>query len=129
MQPLDPVQSLEVFRVWLEGTKLFPPMADMNQVRTMIEITKKHGQMDYWPGTKLAVPLTLFQVEEQHLQTPADPLPNWGLGWCEHTLNDLGIVAVPGNHSSMLRPPHVRVLAEHLAARLAAAQTPPQSAD
>ncbi|GAB3741423.1 type I polyketide synthase [Amycolatopsis oliviviridis] len=65
----------------------------------------------------------LVRAQEPHpLTTTLDPRylrTDDALGWDAHCA-DLEIVRVPGDHLSMIDPPHVAVVAEALAARLAA---------
>ncbi|MFC3455611.1 SDR family NAD(P)-dependent oxidoreductase [Amycolatopsis speibonae] len=70
-----------------------------------------------------AGPVLLVRAQEPHpLTTSLDPRylrTDDALGW-DAFCADLEIVRVPGDHLSMIDPPHVEVVAEALAARLAA---------
>ncbi|OXM50453.1 type I polyketide synthase [Amycolatopsis alba] len=70
-----------------------------------------------------AGPVLLLRAQEPHpLTTTLDPRylrTDDTLGW-DAFCADLEIVRVPGDHLSMIDPPHVEVVAEALAARLAA---------
>ncbi|MFK0248772.1 SDR family NAD(P)-dependent oxidoreductase [Amycolatopsis azurea] len=70
-----------------------------------------------------AGPVLLVRAQEPHpLTTTLDPRylrTDDALGWDAYC-DDLEIVRVPGDHLSMIDPPHVEVVAEALASRLAA---------
>ncbi|EME63560.1 type I polyketide synthase [Amycolatopsis decaplanina] len=76
----------------------------------------------YEPGP-YAGPVLLMRAQEPHpLTTTLDPRylrTDDALGWDAYC-TDLEIVRVPGDHLSMIDPPHVEVVAEALAARLGA---------
>lgn len=69
--------------------------------------------------------VTLFRARTR----PLFRLHGDDLGWRTLAAGGLDIVRVPGNHESMLREPHVSVLAQSLAARLRAAQGRHNTAD
>ena len=41
------------------------------------------------------------------------------LGWSRYAIDELDIIEVPGDHYSIVKPPHVGILAEKLIAKLA----------
>jgi thioesterase domain-containing protein len=53
--------------------------------------------------------LALFRTNQQ-LSKSDDPT----LGWNQLTTSNVQVHFIPGNHLTMLRKPHVQVLAEHL---------------
>jgi phthiocerol/phenolphthiocerol synthesis type-I polyketide synthase D len=78
----------------------------------------------YVPGP-YAGPVLLLRAQDPHpLTTALDPRylrTDDALGWDAHCA-DLEIVRVPGDHLSMIDPPHVSVIAAALAARLGTGQ-------
>jgi acyl-coenzyme A synthetase/AMP-(fatty) acid ligase/thioesterase domain-containing protein len=66
-------------------------------------------------------PLALFRATENPL--PADPR-----AWERHTESTLDVIDVPGNHQSMLAPPHVDHLADAIDRHLLGAGSPLQPA-
>ena len=54
--------------------------------------------------------ITLFKSSEQVSMAHRDPT----LGWSELTTDQVEVIRLPGNHLTMLRKPHVQVLAEQL---------------
>ena len=60
------------------------------------------------------MPLTLFRAEAQ----PEGYENDQDLGWSKYTAGGLEIIAVPGNHRTMMEAPHVQVLGERLKACL-----------
>lgn len=71
--------------------------------------------------------VVLFRSSEPHpLTTSLDPRylrTDDSLGWDEFC-SDLRIVRVPGDHVSMIDPPHVSVIAQHLEGELACSKRP-----
>ena len=58
----------------------------------------------------------LFAAEDGLKVTDANSRGD--LGWCRYAAGPLEVVDVPGDHYSMVKPPHVNVLAQKLSARL-----------
>jgi len=57
-----------------------------------------------------------------------DPVSRDALGWDRYVTGELEVVAIPGNHMSVLRSPHVRDLAVALDRVLTAAANAPAEA-
>jgi hypothetical protein len=77
---------------------------------------------EYFPARPLQAPVMLYRAsqggdasdDEPRIDRYGDPL----LGWGRWVSEGLQVYPMPGGHASMLHPPHVDVLAEHLDARL-----------
>jgi thioesterase domain-containing protein len=54
--------------------------------------------------------ITLLETIEQQVRTPFDP----SRGWSRLSLREVETHLIPGNHLSMLNPPHVSDLAEKI---------------
>ena len=77
-----------------------------------------------WPGKDFVAPvfegrITVFRVRRQPFSRVRDD----SLGWRSRAAQGVEIHEVPGNHETLLREPHVAVLAEKLAASLRRART------
>ena len=57
--------------------------------------------------------LSIFRAADHQFDTSPDP----NLGWKGLALGDINITTVPGNHFTMFREPHVKVLAQEFAAQ------------
>ena len=73
----------------------------------------------YWPGPDFVPPtvpckIYLFRIPEQPYWRIDDP----ACGWASRTTVGVEIHSIPGDHETILREPHVRVLAEKLNACL-----------
>ncbi|HLP90491.1 MAG TPA: amino acid adenylation domain-containing protein [Nostocaceae cyanobacterium] len=76
----------------------------INIVRTNIRILRNYTPLVY-PGQ-----ITLFRAQER----PRESLTNPSLGWDKLATKGVEFYTVPGSHFSMLRQPHVQVLAKQL---------------
>jgi thioesterase domain-containing protein len=79
-----------------------------------------------WPGKDFVAPvfdgrITVFRVRRQRFSRVRDE----SLGWRSRTARGVEIHEVPGDHATLLREPHVAVLAEKLAECLRRAGTVP----
>lgn len=120
------------------------PIATLDELRGMFAVFQAAFQMEYTPTDLIPTPLALFRAEpeaewdvesmariserQERLLGPAtddidddvdnraaqaqDDDPFWG--WSAYAHGDVAIYQVPGNHISMMNPPHVEVLARLL---------------
>jgi thioesterase domain-containing protein len=122
LQELSFEEQLHKFRDGLVRVELFPREAGIDHLRNVLELFKAHSQVQYKiGGSDLRVPITLFRTHTVpgHLTSLAGD-PSWG--W--EALGKVNIHHVPGEHLTVLRPPHVKVLAAKLGACLAEAAEP-----
>ncbi|HBL31586.1 MAG TPA: non-ribosomal peptide synthetase, partial [Acidobacteria bacterium] len=104
----DPVAALVVRA---QGAGLLPPDYPLDDARRRLRLFKAHleaartGRPEPYPGT-----VTFFAAAEPPVGAPAEP----GHGWAAFAAH-LEILAIPGNHVTLLRDPRNR---EVLAARL-----------
>lgn len=85
-------------------------MLDELTLARMLKIfyTNSRATLKYLPP-RYPNALTLFRTNQQ-LSKSDDPT----LGWNQLTTSNVQVHFIPGNHLTMLRKPHVQVLAEHL---------------
>jgi thioesterase domain-containing protein/acyl carrier protein len=94
---------------------LIPPDVGLAQARYLVQILKSHIR-----AAKAYIPqpyqgrATLFRASEEATANSQDLT----LGWEELATEGVDLHWVPGNHSSMVREPHVQVLAKQLRACL-----------
>jgi amino acid adenylation domain-containing protein/FkbM family methyltransferase len=95
-----------------------PPDIERSQIERLYHVFKTNvrAMLAYEPEP-FQGRVTLFKAEE--------PLPGSGLqsSWEDYALEGVEIHSVPGNHFTMIREPHVRVLARALAHCIANAET------
>ncbi|HWK09929.1 MAG TPA: amino acid adenylation domain-containing protein, partial [Vicinamibacterales bacterium] len=75
----------------------------------------------YWPGTEYQLPTwrgdaLLFRVKKQ----PYWRIRDYKMAWDRRVLGTVEVVEVSGEHTTILREPHVRTVARHVAAKIAA---------
>jgi amino acid adenylation domain-containing protein len=89
---------------------VLPPGVGIEQARRLLHVYKNNVRAirSYLPQLN-PCRITLFRSSE-HLTETRDPAS----GWASLTVAEMEIYDVPGNHFSMNREPHVRILAERL---------------
>jgi thioesterase domain-containing protein len=110
-------RQLELLLVHAKRLGLLPPDLEMPQVRQLFDVFRSNGLAvrAYRPAA-YSGPLVLFRGSEWVGPPTADPT----LGWGELAAGGVELRETPGNHFTMLKPPHVQALADALATALAA---------
>ncbi|WP_424102173.1 non-ribosomal peptide synthase/polyketide synthase [Moorena producens] len=114
LQELEPDEQLIYVVEKAKHTNLVPEDFDLAQARHWLNIYKLNVQTlqnykpHYYSGS-----IVLFRAEE----TDADLESTWN-----ELVENLETYVVPGNHQNMVRPPHVKILAEKLQKSLEQAQ-------
>ena len=81
--------------------------------------------MEAYSPRPIGIPVHLFVATERFLQrTPSSPSLGWERCVPEHLLH---VHSVPGDHHSMLRPPHIKILGQQLTECLVTAAIVPDS--
>ncbi|MBA2677583.1 MAG: hypothetical protein H0U76_04195 [Ktedonobacteraceae bacterium] len=124
LQPLEPASQLAYVRSHLHAHGFLAGEDDMGPIQGFLQVQKASIQaLDTYtprvylpgaPGEMVALFYTeeMLQAgvgEEQHRQFSDE-----SLGWNSLIPQGIHIYKVPGNHISMLTPPHIRVVAERL---------------
>jgi amino acid adenylation domain-containing protein len=93
---------------------VLPPGVGIDHARRLLHVYKNNVRAirSYLPQLN-PCRITLFRSSE-HLTETRDPAS----GWTSLTVREMEIYDVPGNHFSMNREPHVRILAERLQNRI-----------
>jgi len=93
---------------------VIPPDFDLEQGRRFLEVFKANGRIAHSPiSNKYQGKIILFRAEEEKafaLQFTEDH----ALAWGEVVTEGTEVHFVPGNHNTLVRLPHVQVLAEKL---------------
>jgi thioesterase domain-containing protein/acyl carrier protein len=128
LRHLDAQQQLLCLQQELERRHFLPTPSDLKQVRGWVEVFKCNGLTNYAPSSLLPVPITLFRAAEPVTSEPAMGQPadqqqqEPTLGWAQFMQRAVEVIAVPGNHLSMMARPHVEVLAQQMWTTLSAAE-------
>jgi amino acid adenylation domain-containing protein len=94
------------------------PDIDEQQIRRALAVFAANTQaMQRYQPQPYSGPVALFRASELGAAEAPDAL----LGWAAFVTSDIALHAIPGDHYSMIRPPHVQLLAERLSAAIAAA--------
>ena len=112
--PRDQSLTDELWAEVLEQARMadvIPPDMGARQIRDLSRafMANARAAQGYVPQP-YAGRVTLFKADER----PALAAPTVDLGWSELCAGGLEVQVVPGNHYTMLRQPHVQVLAERL---------------
>jgi thioesterase domain-containing protein len=112
---LEPDEQLLYVIEQARQLNLIPPDLELAQAQRLVQMLKSH----IYAG-KIYIPqpyrgrVTLFRASEEAAADSQDLT----LGWQELAVEGVDLHWVPGNHLTMVREPHVQVLAKHLRACL-----------
>ncbi|QDV33137.1 amino acid adenylation domain-containing protein [Tautonia plasticadhaerens] len=103
------------FRRHAGRSQVVPPGASEALTRRVFEVFMANVEAlyAYRPAPYRGGAITLMMAEEPFADRRRDPVDEW-----RRLCDDLDVVPVPGNHLTMLRPPHVGALADRLGERL-----------
>ncbi|GAX45459.1 amino acid adenylation domain-containing protein [Tolypothrix sp. NIES-4075] len=119
----DILQSL----VWEEQLKyvlqrlkmvdILPPDAEITQLNNMMQILKANSLVNYVPQRVYPTRIALLRASETAIEQPdselhSQILQDSALGWSKFSTEPVDIHFAPGNHVTMMNPPHVQSLAE-----------------
>ena len=124
LKELMPEQQYDYILEQLRRIGFFPPGAGLQQLRSYFQIFKANCLSSYFPQKIYPTPIAFFQSRDQtpsfdnnetnteHLLYENMSEPDWG--WGQFADGPVEVYTIPGDHVSMLREPHVQVLAEQL---------------
>jgi thioesterase domain-containing protein len=91
--------------------RVLPQEISLARVRRALKLHVTNIEaMRRYLATPLGCPIVLLRASEELSLAPRDP----DLGWGELTRSGVEVLTVPGNHFTMLREPHVQIVAERL---------------
>ena len=127
LQDLNPEEQLNYFKQQLELVNLLPPGSGIDQVRGLVEVFKANHQIQYQSRSIYPSQITLFRANELPRQETDLEKPNWMIkdpswGWENLAVKPIEIHTIPGNHFTIMKEPHVQILAEKLIAAIAKVQ-------
>jgi thioesterase domain-containing protein/acyl carrier protein len=116
LRGLEFTAQLVRFRDALTGAELFPREAGVEHLEAVLQLFQAHSQVRYTAKGGINAGITLLRTDGNTEELPV-PCRNATWGWSSLGRVDLHIV--PGEHLSMLRPPHVEALGAKLSECLA----------
>jgi thioesterase domain-containing protein len=94
---------------------LLTPDIELAQVRTLLRVFEANVKArDAYAASRYDGDITLFRASEEALNSQQDV----SKGWSQWTGREIDVLLTPGSHYTMLKRPHVEILAERLADRL-----------
>jgi thioesterase domain-containing protein len=118
LRQIAPAQRLDYVLGVAHAAEVLPPDIDAEQIQRALAVYAANTQAQAaYQAQPYAGPVALFRASEQIMPVSPGPL----LGWEAFVTGGIALHAIPGDHYSMMRPPHVQVLAECLSACIDAA--------
>ena len=127
LQQREPEDQLNYFLEQMQLAKLIPPDAGQQMIRRLLQVQKASHQalLSYVPQV-YSGRITLLRVAEILAEDSCGVFTknfrDRAFGWQELTTETVEVHELPGNHITMLTPPHVQVLADKLQSCLDRAQ-------
>jgi len=111
LRQLGPDEQLHYILEQAKLVNVVPPDTELLQIRRLFRVFKTNTQAarSYVPQV-YPKQITLFQAAEQVGEVHHDGTPGWG----ELAVGGVELQIIPGNHYTMVRKPHVQVLAQRL---------------
>ncbi|RKZ91698.1 MAG: non-ribosomal peptide synthetase [Candidatus Parabeggiatoa sp. nov. 1] len=111
LQSLDADAQLDYLNKQLKQAGCLPPNAPKTQLRGLVNVFKANSQIHYAPSEITKTPITFFKAKEAR----SDVFENEPtLGWQKFSESGVSVQIVPGDHFTMLKKPHVQILAAQL---------------
>ncbi|MFB2833055.1 thioesterase domain-containing protein [Floridanema evergladense] len=125
LRSLAPEAQVQYVLDSLKMADLLPPDAEPSYLSEVLEIYRAESMTVYVPELFYPVPISLFRssdvfaVDESEISDPelleySKFFREKALGWDAFSSRPVDVHCVPGNHVTILRLPHVQVLAERL---------------
>ena len=117
IQSLSPEAQLAQIKQRLQITHLLPAESDSQLIAALIRVIKSNAQIHYMPKQIIPTPITLFRAQEEIDKSSDSPYAGWD------AFAPVSLHVVPGNHITMMKSPHVEVLARQLSTIIAGINT------
>ena len=126
LRPFGSDEQLEPVLEILKRAHLLEPLASVEDARRFVATltARLRSKWRYTPEP-YAGPLVLFRAQDRRAEPAHEGGSAATLGWAALSSQPVTVHEVPGNHFSMLKAPHVEVLANHLRRCLLAADAHP----
>jgi amino acid adenylation domain-containing protein len=114
LRNLDPAEQLHRLLEQIRRTQVVPPDIEIAQLQRLLHVYRCNIQAaeNYTPQRHYAGKMALLRAKEEKYLSPT-------MGWHEFATDGVDVYEVPGDHRTLLKEPHVHVVAEHLRAYLA----------
>lgn len=114
IRQLDPDTQLRYLLEQVQQARVLPPDVTPAQLRRRLGVFAAHRRaLDGYVPRYAPQHITLFPARERLAQELPDPAKVWS-----RLADGVEIHSIPGDHYTILRPPHVQILAERLHACL-----------
>jgi thioesterase domain-containing protein len=121
LRAMAEADRLDAFVARLKAAGIMPAGAGASHVMGILNVARAQDATRYTPRRGHHVPLAVFRAEEKgdtgHPEVGA-LIADDTLGWNRFTSSPVAACRVPGTHLTLVRDPHVDVLASHLRPRL-----------
>ncbi len=116
LRQISPERRLPFVLEQARAAGVLPPDIDEQQIQRALDVFAANAQAmhNYRPPTYPGR-VTLLRAEERPPDDPQDP----ALGWGAFAAGGVEVCTVPGDHYTIVGPPHVQALAERLGACIA----------
>ncbi|MGL5833735.1 MAG: thioesterase domain-containing protein, partial [Waterburya sp.] len=106
---LNKDKQLDYLLQRLKNVNIFPPEANLKQLRGLLQVFKANDRAVYYPQSIYSQQITVFRAEDNH-----DFGDQPAMGWEQFSSVPVETHLVPGDHITMMNKPHVQTLAEKL---------------
>ncbi|NET71000.1 MAG: hypothetical protein F6K62_08650 [Sphaerospermopsis sp. SIO1G2] len=118
LRSLAPSQQLKYVLEYLQMLDILPPNANTQYIDNLLQAYKANNNIEYAPLQFTPIPITLFRASEMSAEEqaafPSELLADDTWGWTPFASQPVDVQFVPGNHITMMTPPHVQTLATKL---------------
>ncbi len=111
LQNLETEEQLNHILEQAKMVNILPPEVGQKQMRHLLQVYKANIQaMSHYTPQPYSGPVTLFYASEQVTEVTEEQI----IGWGKVAVGSIETHNIPGNHYTILRKPHVHILAEQL---------------
>ncbi|TAF08476.1 MAG: non-ribosomal peptide synthetase, partial [Nostocales cyanobacterium] len=118
LRSLAPSQQIKYVLEYLQMLDILPPNANTQYIENLLQAYKANNNIEYAPQQFTPIPITLFRASEMSAEEqaafPSELLTDDTWGWTPFASQPVDVQFVPGNHITMMTPPHVQTLAAKL---------------
>jgi amino acid adenylation domain-containing protein len=111
LRSVNPAEQLAWLKRCLRQAGLPPDFAREDRLDGAMRVFRANMAMSYLPREPAPIGIALFRAREGQ-EAMADNRPESRLGWQALTSKPVKVHFVPGNHFTLLTPPHVKSLAQ-----------------